>query len=197
MNAESILARPGRLALGLFLLTQLFVVGCQKAQKKSANSVEGSGRSRSASTEETNKPEVQVFVNEAILRKPHAVLGGTIKNVSTESLHDLSVEIELRGRSAGKTERRTVKVEPDDLPPGEQGRYSLRVLSDEWDGSSLVRIRSSSRQQDLAFRAEPGAKRQPERIPEKVVRIAEEPKPRPKPKGEEFLNTPDTAEPIP
>ena len=141
-------------------------------------------------------PEAHILIDEAMLRKPHAILGGTVENVGGEPLENLSVELELRRRKDGAVELRQVPVVPAVLAPGETGRYNLKVLSEEWSGSRLLRLRSSSREADVAFKSAPGARRPPERIP--VERVGGQPAPaRPRSNGEEFINTPDTATSVP
>jgi hypothetical protein len=142
-------------------------------------------------------PEAHVRVDEAMLRKPHAILGGTVENVGGSPLENLSVELELRRRRDGAVELRRVPVVPAALAPGETGRYSLKVLSEEWSGSRLLRLRSGSRESDVAFKSSPGARRPPERIPVERV-VSGKPAPaRPRSNGEEFINTPDTATSVP
>jgi hypothetical protein len=143
-------------------------------------------------------PEVHILVDEAMLRKPHAILGGTVENVGGARLEDLSVELELKRRGDGGTELRTVRVEPAALAPGEKGRYSLKILSNDWSGSRLLRLRAAGREQDVAFRSSPGARRPPERIPDsRTINVTKEARPRPRGGGEEFINTPDTPVSVP
>lgn len=140
-------------------------------------------------------PEANVFVDEAMLAKPYAIIGGVVQNVGAQRLEKLSVEIELRRREDGSVERREVAVEPGKLEPGEQGTYRLKVLSEEWSGSRVVRLRSGSRTQEVTFKSLPGAKRPPEKIEGKVVTI--NPSARKKSDGSEFINTPDTPYKVP
>ncbi len=142
-------------------------------------------------------PEVHVLVDEAMLKKPHAILGGTVENIGAERLESVSVELELRRREDGAIELRAVPVSPPSLAPGEKGRYSLRVLSDEWSGSRLLRVRSGSREGEVAFKSSPGARRPPEKVPESRTATATNPPSRPRPAGEEFINTPDTPVSVP
>lgn len=143
-------------------------------------------------------PEAHIFVDEAMLRRPHAVLGGTVENISGAPLANLSVELELRRRDDGGVELREVPVVPSQLAPGEKGRYRLEVRSEEWSGSRLLRLRSGTRAMDVAFKASPGARRPPERLPVERVGDATRGAPaRPRPNGEEFINTPDTATSVP
>jgi len=141
-------------------------------------------------------PEVHVLVDEAMRRPPHAVLGGTVENIGKERLEDVAVELELRRRDDGAVELRSVPVTPSALAPGEKGRYSLKVLSDEWGNFRLTRVRSGSRAGDVAFKTSPGARRPPEKLPESRTVTATK-APRPRPSGEEFINTPDTPIAVP
>lgn len=144
------------------------------------------------------RPAAHIFVDEAMLRKPHAILGGTVENISDAPLENLSVELELRRRDDGAIELRQVPIVPSQLAPGEKGRYRLEVLSEEWSGSRLLRLHSGSRGTDVAFRSSPGARRPPERLPvERVGNGTRAAPARPRPQGEEFINTPDTATSVP
>jgi hypothetical protein len=141
-------------------------------------------------------PEANIFVDEAMLAKPYAIIGGAVENIGSQKLEKLSVEIELRRRADGSLERREVQVEPGDLEPGKQGKFSLKVLSEEWSGSRVVRLRSATRQEEeVAFKALPGAKRPPERIKGNVI-VVKTPT-RKKSGDSEFINTPDTPYKVP
>jgi hypothetical protein len=178
-------------AAALFALS-----GCQReaAQERA----DQSAKTSTPKAEAAPAPEAHILVDEAQLRKPHAILGGTVENVGGERLEDLAVVLELRRRADGGVEQRTVPLKPAALAPGEKGRYSLKVLSDEWSGSRLLRLRSGSREQDVAFKSSPGARRPPERLPEsRTITVTKGGRPRQNPGGEEFINTPDTPVSVP
>ncbi len=140
-------------------------------------------------------PEAQIFEDEARLKGPEAVITGTIRNISEQRLEELSLEMELKRRAAQVTERRQVNVEPNALDPGEEGRYLLSLPSSEWSGARVLSLSSARRNETIAFKSAVGARRQPERLPQgnpKIVVV-----PRPRQKGEEFLNTPDNPTRIP
>lgn len=145
----------------------------------------------------TAAPEVHVVVDEAMRQRPHAVLGGSVENIGGERLEDVSVELELRRREDGAVEVRRIPVKPATLAPGEKGRYSLKILSEEWSSSRLLRVRSGARGTDVAFKFSPGARRPPEKLPDSRTATASRPAPRPRPAGEEFINTPETAISVP
>jgi hypothetical protein len=140
-------------------------------------------------------PEAQIFEDEARLKGSDALITGRIRNISDKKLEDLTVEMELKRRTAQATERRQVNVEPASLEPGAEGRYALSLRSSEWSGARVVNLNSAKRAETIAFKSTVGERRAPERLPQgspKIVVV-----PRPRPKGEEFINTPDNPTRIP
>lgn len=129
-----------------------------------------------------------------MLKGGQAIIGGKIENIGDKELSELSVELELRARKSGSTEMRTVNVEPKNLAPGDQGSYSLTVSNREWSNVRIRRIRSAGHDEEVAFKSEVGQRRPPERIPENKKVIVVSP---PRQKGDEFINTPDTAVAVP
>lgn len=176
-------------ALTLTLIPFLILSGCQKAPDAS--------RQKAAQAAPTPKPEPQahVFVDEAMLAKPYAIIGGAVQNVGKERLEKLSVEVELRRRADSGVETREIKVEPADLEPGQKGKFSLKVMSEEWSGSRVVGLRSDERAGEVAFKSLPGAKRPPERIKDNVITVKTPSKK--KSGGDDFINTPDTPYSVP
>ena len=172
----------------LTLIPFLILSGCQAAPD--------SARQKAQATP-TPKPEprANIFVDEAMLAKPYAIIGGAVQNVGNERLEKLSVEIELRRRADSGVQTREIKVEPADLEPGQQGKFSLKVLSEEWSGSRVVGLKGGARAEEIAFRSLPGAKRPPEKIKENVT-IVKTPSKK-KSGGDEFINTPDNPYSVP
>jgi hypothetical protein len=145
-------------------------------------------------TEHVSKPpaplEAQIFEDEARLKGSQAVVSGTIRNISERSLEGLSLEMELKRRDNPQAaERRKVNIDPADLAPGEEGRYSLSLPSSEWSGARVLNLNSVARAEAIAFKSAVGARRPPERLPQGSPKVTVVP--RPQPKGEEFINTPD------
>lgn len=136
--------------------------------------------------------EAQVFQDEVRLKGSDAVVSGTVKNNSNSPLEGLTVEIALKARASQTVSTQSVQVNPGDLVPGEEGHYSLQVPSSEWSGAQVVKLHSATRGADIAFKPELGEKRPLERPADKVVV-----EPRPRRKGDEFINTPDTPIRIP
>lgn len=140
-------------------------------------------------------PQAQVFLDDAMIKGSQAVLGGTIQNISPVKLTGLTVELELKRRSDGVSEIRTLAVEPSDLEPQQQGRYALNVSSHEFRESRVKRIKTGLTSGDIPFRIVQGAQRPNERLPDNKTVIV---KPSPKHnKGEEFINTPDNPVSVP
>jgi hypothetical protein len=142
------------------------------------------------------EPDVKLYVDEAQLQKPYAVLGGTVENVGDERLERLTVEIELRHRGDDLKETREVAVVPELLGPGERGSYTLKVKSDEWAGFRVVRLRLRGRDDEIAFQPLPGKQRPPERVDTTRTITDEAPRRRPA-GGDDFINTPDTPISVP
>jgi hypothetical protein len=186
---KSLFSSGRKSALTLTLLPFLILSGCQKAPDAK--------QQKTAQATPTPKPEAQahVFVDEAMLAKPYAVIGGAVQNVGNERLEKLSVEIELRRRADSGVETRVIKVEPADLEPGQQGKYSLKVLSEQWSGSRVVGLKSGARAEEVAFKSLPGAKRPPEKFKDNVV-IVKTPSKK-KSGGDDFINTPDNPYSVP
>jgi hypothetical protein len=141
-------------------------------------------------------PVLQVFLDDAMIKGSSAVLGGTLVNISKEKLTGLSVELELKRRKDGSSEMRTINVEPRDLEPEQQGRYSLSVPSGEYRESRVLQIKSDNHSGEMAFKTAPGAQRPPERLPQTGKTIIVKPAPS-RGKGEEFINTPDNPVRVP
>jgi hypothetical protein len=190
---KNLFAAAGAPFLAVSVLTLCTLAGCQTASHAS-KSTEASG-TKTAQTSPAPTPEANIFVDEAMLAKPYAIIGGAVENIGAQRLEKLSVEIELRRREDGSVERREVSVEPADVEPGKQGKFSLKVLSEEWSGSRVVKLRSGSREtREVAFKPQPGAKRPPEKVKPNVVIVKT---PTQKKDNSDFINTPDTPYSVP
>jgi hypothetical protein len=175
-------------ALTLTVLPFLILSGCQKPFDTSRQKAQATPTPRP-------EPQAHVFVDEAMLARPYAIVGGAVQNVGKERLEKLSVEVELRRRADSGVETREVKVEPADLEPGQQGKFSLKILSEEWSGSRVVGLKGGARAEEVAFKTLPGAKRPPERTKNEVI-IVNTPTKK-KSGGGDFINTPDTPYSVP
>jgi hypothetical protein len=185
-------------------LTKLIAVVCASAlvvallagflflRKRQADRFEAARRAEQSS-HAVAPPQAQVFQDEVRLRGSEAVVGGTVKNISGAPLEGLSVEIALKGRVSQASETKSVRLSPDSLRPGEEGKYSLLISPTEWAGAQVVHLKSEARGADIPFKPEIGLKRPAERPPATKVVVEQ----RPRRKGDDFLNTPDTPIKIP
>lgn len=191
---KNLLAAAGMPLLAACVLTLFAFSGCRQPPAGKTSGDASAQKTAQTRPEAVPTPEANVFVDEAMLAKPYAIIGGAVENIGAQRLEKLSVEIELRRREDGSVERREVSVQPEDLEPGKQGKFSLKVLSEEWSGSRVLRLRSGSRQQEVAFRPQPGAKRPPERVKPNVVTVKT---PQKNSGNSDFINTPDTPYSVP
>ena len=139
------------------------------------------------------KPKVEVFVDEATINGKNTLLGGTIHNISNESLRNLAVELQLRRRTGGGVEARTVTPEATDLAPDGTTRYRLELLAADYVSATFSHVLAGDNGTQVAFRAFPGAARPPMEPPApRTIMVS-----RPAPKGEEFINGPDNPGKVP
>ena len=135
--------------------------------------------------------KVQILVDEPFIKNRESVIGGTVRNISTEELPSLEVVLALRTRRDGQVEERLVPVEPPQLAPNQDGRYEIRLRAQEYGGVKLVGIKSGSVL--ISYSTAEGRRRPVEVTPSKSVTLQ-----RPAPRGgEEFLNTPDNPGRVP
>jgi len=144
----------------------------------------------------TNAPKgpvkAQILMDEALLKGGQTIIGGSVKNISQATLSGLVVELELKRRTGGTSERKTVPLTPAQLEPNQEGRYSLKLPAQHFSAVRLMNLTSEPNATPLAFTTGVGQKRPLEKIEPKVVVV-----PRPPSKGGEFLNSPDNPARVP
>jgi len=134
-----------------------------------------------------------VALDEATINGKKTLLSGTIHNISNESLRNLAVELQLRRRTGGGVETRTVTPEATDLAPDGNTRYSLELLAADYLSATFSHVLAGDNGAQVAFKAFPGAARPPMEPPApKTITVS-----RPAPKGEEFINGPDNPGKVP
>lgn len=139
------------------------------------------------------KPRVEVFVDEPTMDGKKTLLGGTIHNISDETLRNLAVELELRRRVGGGLETKVIAPEQTELAPDTTARYSLELLVSDYVTSRLARIVAGDNRAAVPFKARPGVPRPPLPAPSGKTVIVN----RPAPRGDEFLNTPNNPGRVP
>jgi hypothetical protein len=175
------MAVTGALLGGYFVLHQHHIRQAQAARLAAENA------------KKVVPAEAQVFENEARLQGDNALIGGVVRNISNARLDDLIIEIQLIPRAGENLKVQQVRLEPASLNPGQEGRYSLSIPSHQWSATRLVRVLSTARNAEIAFKSQVGERRPLEQPAQgaKVVVVT-------KPKGKDggFLNTPDNPIPI-
>lgn len=152
-------------------------------------------QSQSKSVRAALPAKVQVFMDETVRKGPQIIISGTVHNVSNESLSNLAIEVELTHRKGGDKEAHSIVVEPADIGPDQDGKYSLTLTGDYWSIKPLG-VKAGPQAAEIGFKILPGAKRPLERAPETTRTIIIN-RPTAPQKGEEFINTPDTPARIP
>lgn len=134
----------------------------------------------------------EVYIDEALLKGDQTIIGGKVKNISAGNLVGLAVDLELKRRKDGGAEKQSVLVDPNQLGPQQEGRYSLQVRSADYIAVRLVALRHGADSSPLAYTSLPGQKRPPEKLESKSVIVN-----RPPPSKDAFLNTPDNPGRVP
>jgi hypothetical protein len=134
--------------------------------------------------------KLQVFLDEPTLKAGESVIGGIVRNISNEPLNGLAVELELWRRGDGGTEQKTVALEPANLAPNQDGRYTMKLRAQDYSNVRFIGIRNDAGL--LAYSSAEGQKRPLEKTEPKTVVI-----PKPVGRGDEFINTPDNPGRVP
>jgi hypothetical protein len=137
-------------------------------------------------------PKAHIAVDEVLLKGGQSIIGGTVKNISNEKLHSLTVELELRRRKDGGLEGASVPLDPPQLEPEAEGQYSLRVLAQDYGSVRLVGLKSAQDGSLLPYTISQGQKRPLERLQPKTIILS-----KPNTRRDEFLNSPDKPARVP
>jgi hypothetical protein len=153
-------------------------------------------RQLAAAFEVENKkkaPKVEVFVDDATVNGKTTLVGGTIHNISNESLHNVAVELQLRRRVGSGIETRAVIPDTRELAPDGKARYTLELPVQNYISVTFLRVVAGDNHDEVAFKALPGTPRPPLDSPSAKTVIVN----RPTPRGEEFINTPNNPGKVP
>ena len=137
-------------------------------------------------------PKALVIVDEALLNGGTSLLGGTVRNTSNERLEGLSVELELRRRKDGGFQSQIVALDPPNLEPQQEARYSLPLKAQDYNSARLVGLKAGPGLVAVAYTTAQGQKRPPERLQPKTIIVG-----KPGGKPGEFLNSPDNPARVP
>jgi len=137
-------------------------------------------------------PKAQILMDEAVLKGDQTLVAGTVRNISNEQLASLTIDLELIRRKGSTTDKTSIQVQPSQLAPQEEGRYSLPLRSADYISVKLVALRSGANATALVYTSAPGQKRPVEKTESKTIVVK-----RPSTGKDGFLNTPDTPGRVP
>ena len=137
-------------------------------------------------------PQALILVDDAMMQSGKSLIGGTVKNTSGQRLSELQVELELKRRKDASSETRLVALQPSQLEPGQDGRYSLELKSQDYSSAKLVALRGPAATV-IPYTTSQGQKRPPERLDSKTITVD---RPRSS-KKDESLNSPDNPARVP
>jgi hypothetical protein len=196
---EQLYVEP-RSSLGLKLIAAIsaivvaiaLLVGYAYLRQRHAGIADATAKSQ-RSPEPKKPPQALILVDDALLQGNKTIVGGTVKNTSTERLGQLAVELELKRRKDAVTEKKLIGVEPSEIEPGQEGRYSLELKTQDYGSARLVGLRGRPDSTSVVYTSGPGQKRPPERLESKTI-VVDRPS---SSKRSEFLNSPDNPARVP
>ena len=180
-------------ALAALLITGLVFAGFLVLRKRHQQQTLAAEQAQAPRPSEAKGPiKAQIFVDDALLKGDQTVLGGTVRNISNENLSNVTVDLELIRRKDGGSHKTSVPVEPTQLSPQQEGRYSLQLRSADYSAAKLAGLHGGANSAALAYAAAPGQKRPPEKLESKTIIV----NPPGRSKGG-FLNSPDNPGRVP
>lgn len=174
------------------LITMLVFGGYTLLRKRHAE--DSASLTPAAGKDAAKPPKALVLVDEALMQNGNTIIGGTVKNTSNEKLEQLFVELELRRRKDAFTETKLISLNPTDLAPQQEGRYSLQLRAQDYSSAKLIGLKLGSTQSPLPYTSAQGQKRPLERLESKTVIVGGKPTGK---QGGEFLNSPDNPARVP
>ncbi|MEP6718751.1 MAG: hypothetical protein ABJB21_06405 [bacterium] len=176
-------------AISALVITALIFVGYAYLRKRQAQS--NVPVQRAATAQPKAPPQALILVDEALLQGSNTLLGGTVRNISNGRLNGISIEIEVKRRKDGTTEKKLVPVSPADIDPQQEGRYSLQLKAQEYASARVIALHDGA-QSTLPYTLAQGEKRPPERLESKTIKVD-----KPSGKRSDFLNSPDNPARVP
>jgi len=185
-------ARSFVAAISALLIASLVVAGYFYLRKRHAQQMLQAAQAEQGPAEPKGPPKVQIFVDEAMSKGDQTLVGGTVKNISNESLSSLAVDLELIRRKGATTEKALVQVQPSQLAPQEEGHYSLSLRSTDYGSVKLLGLKEGPTSSSVVYISALGQKRPAEKIEAKTIIVK-----RPSTGNNGFLNTPDNPSRVP
>ena len=149
--------------------------------------------SQAISAEPKGPPQALITIDDAMPQAGKSVIGGSVRNTSTQKLGPLTIELELKRRKDGGSDKRFVVLEPAEIAPQEEARYSTELKTQEYGSARVIALRAGGVSQPLPYSTAQGRKRPLERIGSKTITVDQ----RPPGKRDEFLNSADNPARIP
>lgn len=137
-------------------------------------------------------PKAQIIVDEPLLKGAETIIGGRVRNLSSNTLRGLKVHLELRQRKDGKLAESEVPLEPSTLEANEEGSYSVKMPAQDYASVRLIGLTGDPGSTQLAYTSMQGKQRPPERIEPKTIVITKRSS-----KRDDFLNSPDNPARVP
>ncbi len=172
-------------------ITALVFIGYTYLRNKHAREA-ATATPQPVSTEPKGPPQALILIDDALLQGGKAVLGGTVRNISAQKLGPLVIELELKRRKDGGVETKQVFLEPAQLEPQQEGRYSLDLKTQEYGSARVTALKTDGASLTLPYTTAYGQKRPLERTASKTITVDKRPA-----KGDKFLNSPDNPARIP
>jgi len=179
--------------IAALVITALVFTGYAFLRKRHAQEAASLSASSQPAAEPRQPPKALILVDEALVQGGKTIIGGTVKNTSAEKLEGLSVEIELKRRKDGVAEKQLLALQPDQLEPEQEGRYSLQLKPQDYGSARLVGLKAGPNLVSLPYATAQGQKRPTERLESKTITVG---KPSSSKRGE-FLNSPDKPARVP
>lgn len=199
-NTEEIFAESkwstGVKILGAVLalaLTAGVFVGYTYLRNKHTRETAEALAAQSPVAEPKGPPQALIMIDDALLQGSKTILGGTVRNTSDQKLGPLSVELELKRRKDGGIDKKQITLDPAELEPQQEGRYSIELKTQEYGSARVVALKTEGTSLPLPYATSQGRKRAPERLESKTITVDK----RPPGRRDEFLNSPDNPARIP
>lgn len=131
--------------------------------------------------------QIQIAEDELFLRKGQVVIGGTVRNIGSDTLENLSLILELKNK-IGQSEARAIILEPSTLSPTAEAKYNLLLPAGSLSSVRVMQVNQG--ELGINFKTTGGNPRPLETPPPTKKTIIVERAPRSK-AGDDFINTPD------
>ena len=196
---DELFAEPRRLVgpkvlagISAIVITALVFTGYALLRKRHAQQSASLASQAAPPAEPRQPPKALVMVDDALLQGSKTIIGGTVKNISSDKLKGLSVEVELKRRKDGGAERQLIGISPSQLDPDQEGRYLLELKVQDYGSARIVALKAEPNQMLLPYTTAQGQKRPPERLESKTIVVG-----KPSSKHGDFLNSPDKPARVP